>query len=148
VGGPEELVPITGDDAESIQDQQDQEEDEQDEEDEDEEDENKDENRDENEDEEDDGNHTLLLDRLSEVQRAMAELLFALFSQLPSGQPDKWFSPVLRFVPYLSRHHDGTYYPPGQITQIIAALTFIGRITMFWVMHREVCQNVGVLYTA
>jgi hypothetical protein len=98
---------------------------------------------------EDDRGLRLLTDRILGVQRAIAELLFALFSQFSTDQQqDKWFSPVYRLVAYLSRRQDGTYLAPGVITQIIAALTFIGRLTMFWVMHKEVHKHKGISYKA
>jgi hypothetical protein len=82
------------------------------------------------------------------IQQLLSQLLGTLFTQIPQGQDDKWFSPLLRFVVYSSRYKDGTYRPSGQLTQIIAAITFTGRIYFFSVIHSEVMRRLGVRHSS
>jgi hypothetical protein len=103
-------------------------------------DEDKDEDKDEDEGEDEDEDRDKDGDRLDLIQEAIGELLAALFCQRPEQQ-DRWFSPISRIVPFLSRRLDGTYQPPGLVTQTIAALTFIGRLTMFRLVHMHVIKN-------
>jgi len=80
------------------------------------------------------------------VQRQLHETLGAFYTHLPKGDDGRWYNALLRFTPYSSRRPDGTYHAPGFITQIIAALTFTGRIYMFSVIHEALKRNPGTRY--
>lgn len=81
-----------------------------------------------------------------QVQRQLHETLGAFYTHLPEGSDGKWYNALLRFIPYSSLRPDGTYQAPGSITQIIAALTFTGRMYMFSVIHEAMVRNPGTRY--
>lgn len=87
---------------------------------------------------------TLSAYRCPNVQQAIFGLLYTVFTQLPTGQENRWHNPLSLFVPYISWHKDGKYIAPGSLTHFITAITFTARICMFAVMHVEVLHNPSV----
>jgi hypothetical protein len=86
--------------------------------------------------------------RCPSVTQGIFALLYTLFTQIPQGQQSHWHNPLSLFVPYSSRRKDGTYIAPGQLTHVIAALTFTARICMFTIMHVQVSNNPQLRYSA
>jgi hypothetical protein len=86
--------------------------------------------------------------RCPNVTQAIFALLHTLFTQIPQGQQSRWHNPLSLFIPYSSRRKDGTFIAPGQLTHVIAALTFTARICMFTVMHVHVSNNPRVRHSA
>src|SRR5262249_25123439 len=84
--------------------------------------------------------------RVPRIQTLICRLLGLLFTQLPCGVDTKWFSPIAHYVVYSSRRMDGTFRGSSQITQIIAAITFIGRLYMFSVIREHVVNNPDMRY--
>jgi hypothetical protein len=81
------------------------------------------------------------------VQQLLHDLFISLYTQLPEGQDDRWFSPLLRYIPYRARRKDGTFIQSSEITQIIATLTFGGRITMLSIVHAQVLRDSAMRYS-
>jgi hypothetical protein len=84
----------------------------------------------------------------SPIQAHLLELLLSLYTHLPSGGDDKFWSPIIRFIILYSIRTDGRWIPAGQITQIFASLLFCGRLLMMALMHRQVLSNPGIRYSA
>jgi hypothetical protein len=82
------------------------------------------------------------------IQEALLELLFALYTHLPTGGDDKFWSPILRFIILSSVMKEGQWLPRNRITQIFSALLFCGRLLMMILMHREVLSHPGICYSA
>jgi hypothetical protein len=60
------------------------------------------------------------------IQKCLLELLLSLFTHLPTGREDKFWSPILRFIVLYSIKKDGRWLDARQITQVFAALLFCG----------------------
>jgi hypothetical protein len=82
------------------------------------------------------------------IQACLLELLISLYTHLPTGREDKFWSPILRFVVIFSLKKDGKWLNANQITQIFAALLFCGRLVMMVLMYRKVQSDPGVRYSA
>jgi len=81
------------------------------------------------------------------VQARILDLLIALYTHLPIGSDDKFFSPILRFLVLLSRKKTGQWALPRRITQFFAVLLFCGREVMMALMHREVLADRKIRYS-
>jgi hypothetical protein len=81
------------------------------------------------------------------VQRCVLDLLVSLFTHLPSGSDDKFYSPILRFVVLFSLRKNGQWLAGRRITQLFAALLFCGREVMMALMHNEVIQSSSLRYS-
>lgn len=81
------------------------------------------------------------------VQRCVLDLLVSLFTHLPSGSDDKFYSPILRFVVLSSLRKNGQWLAGRRITQLFAALLFCGREVMMALMHDEVVQSSSLRYS-
>jgi hypothetical protein len=81
------------------------------------------------------------------TQRYILDLLVALFTHLPSGMDDKFYSPIHRFLVLSSLKGNGQWLPGRRITQIFAALLFCGREVMMALMHEEIMRSPGLRYS-
>jgi hypothetical protein len=81
------------------------------------------------------------------VQAAILGLLIALYTQLPSGREDKFFSPILRFVVLASLRSTGEWLPPRRITYLLAVLLFCGREVMMALMHQRLQDDPSIRYS-
>ena len=61
------------------------------------------------------------------VQQCILDLLISLFTHLPSGADDKFYTPIYRFVILFSLKKNGEWLAGGRITQLLAAVLFCGR---------------------
>jgi len=69
------------------------------------------------------------------VQRCILDLLISLFTHLPSGSDDKFYSPIHRFLVLFSLKANGQWLAGRRITQLFAALLFCGRQVIMALMH-------------
>jgi hypothetical protein len=83
----------------------------------------------------------------SPLQLRILQVLTSLYTHLPNGNDDKFYSPVLRFVVLFSLKKTGQWLPPRQITRVISVLLFCGRIVMMALMHRKLIENPRVRYS-
>lgn len=81
------------------------------------------------------------------TQRYILDLLVALFTHLPSGEDDKFYSPIHRFLVLSSLKGNGQWLPGRRITQTFAALLFGGREVMMALMHQEVMRSPSLRYS-
>ena len=81
------------------------------------------------------------------VQRCVLDLLVSLFTHLPLGSDDKFYSPILRFVVLSSLRKNGQWLAGRRISQLFAALLFCGREIMMALMHNEVVQSSSLRYS-
>lgn len=81
------------------------------------------------------------------VQRCILDLLVSLFTHLPLGSDDKFYSPILRFVVLSSLGKNGQWLAGRRITQLFAALLFCGREVMMALMHNEVVRSSSLRYS-
>ena len=81
------------------------------------------------------------------VQRCVLDLLVSLFTHLPSGLDDKFYSPIFRFVTLFSLKKNGQWLAGRRITQVFAALLFCGRAVMMAVMRNELIQSSSMRYS-
>ena len=61
------------------------------------------------------------------VQQCVLDLLISLFTHLPSGSDNKFYSPIQRFLILFSLKANGQWLTGRRITQLFAALLFCGR---------------------
>src|SRR5208283_1316246 len=80
------------------------------------------------------------------IQRCVLQLLITLYTHLPTGRDDKFYSPILRFIVLSSLKKCGRWLPARQITQTFSALLFCGRLVMMLLMHREVLKDPSIRY--
>jgi hypothetical protein len=81
------------------------------------------------------------------LQIRILELLIALYTHLPIGGDNKFYTPILRFVTLLSRKKNGQWVSPRRITQFLAILLFCGRLVMMALMHRAVLVDPEIRYS-
>lgn len=81
------------------------------------------------------------------AQRCILDLLVSLFTHLPSGTDDKFYSPIIRFLVLFSFKKNGQWLPGRRISQVFAALLFCGREVMMALMHDEVNQTQSLRYS-
>jgi hypothetical protein len=81
------------------------------------------------------------------VQRCILDLLISLFTHLPSGGDDKFYSPILRFLVIYSLRKNGQWLAGRRISQLFTALLFCGRETMMALMHGEVLRRSDLRYS-
>ena len=81
------------------------------------------------------------------LQRCILNLLVELFSHLPSGTDDKFYSPVIRFLVLYSCKPNGQWLSGCRITQLFAALLFCGRQIMMTILHAEVVKCPSLRYS-
>jgi hypothetical protein len=81
------------------------------------------------------------------VERCILDLLVSLFAHLPSGQDDKFYSPIYRFVILFSLNKNGKWLAGRRITQVFAALLFCGREVMMALMNNEIVQRPSLRYS-
>jgi hypothetical protein len=81
------------------------------------------------------------------VQRCVLDLLISLFTHLPSGSDDKFYSPILRFLILYSLKRNGEWLAGRRISQLFAALLFCGREVIMALMHSEVLRRTDVRYS-
>jgi hypothetical protein len=82
------------------------------------------------------------------IQASLLRLLLSLFTHLPTGRDDKFWSPIIRVIILCSVGKKGKWLAPRQISQIFAALLFCGRLLMMVLMHRQVLSNPDIRYAA
>lgn len=75
------------------------------------------------------------------VQRCILDLLVTLFTHLPSGSDDKFYSPIHRFLVLFSLKANGQWLAGRRITQLFAALLFCGRQVVMALMHARVVES-------
>jgi hypothetical protein len=75
------------------------------------------------------------------VQRHILDLLISLFTHLPSGSDDKFYSPIHRFLVLFSLKANGQWLAGRRITQLFAALLFCGRQVVMALMHNYVIES-------
>jgi hypothetical protein len=75
------------------------------------------------------------------VQRCILDLLISLFTHLPSGSDDKFYSPIQRFLVLFSLKSNGQWLAGRRITQLFAALLFCGRQVIMALMHQYVIKG-------
>jgi hypothetical protein len=80
------------------------------------------------------------------VQRCILDLLISLFTHLPSGSDDKFYSPIHRFLVLFSLKANGQWLAGRRITQLFAALLFCGRQVVMVLMHHHVSER-GLRYS-
>jgi hypothetical protein len=83
----------------------------------------------------------------NQIQAGILDLLISLYTQLPTGHDDKFFSPILRFAVLSSLQKNGQWLPPRRITHILAVLLFCGRLVMMALMHRQILQDSTIRYS-
>jgi hypothetical protein len=81
------------------------------------------------------------------LQRCMLNLLVELFSHLPTGTDDKFYSPVIRFLVLYSFKRYGQWLSGRRITQLFSALLFCGRQVMMTLLHAEVTKCPSLRYS-
>jgi hypothetical protein len=81
------------------------------------------------------------------VQACILDILISLYTQLPNGNDDKFFSPLLRFIVLSSLQKNGQWLPPRRITRLFAVLLFCGREVMMALMHRKLLDNPTMRYS-
>jgi hypothetical protein len=81
------------------------------------------------------------------VQRCVLDLLISLFTHLPKGPDDKFYSPIHRFLILHSLKKNGEWLAGRRITQLFAALLFCGREVMMALMHSEVLRRTDIRYS-
>jgi hypothetical protein len=75
------------------------------------------------------------------VQQCILDLLISLFTQLPSGSDNKFYSPIHRFLVLFSLKANGQWLAGRRITQLFAALLFCGRQVIMALMHNHVVES-------
>jgi hypothetical protein len=83
----------------------------------------------------------------NQIQASLLELLLSMYTQLPRGAEDKFWSPILRFIVLSSVKKNGRWLSSREITQTFAALLFCGRLLMMVLMYRKVLSNPQVRYS-
>jgi hypothetical protein len=81
------------------------------------------------------------------IQAAILALLIALYTQLPSGREDKFFSPILRFAVLASLRSTAGWLPPRRITHHLAILLFCGREVVMAMMHQRLLDDPSIRYS-
>jgi hypothetical protein len=81
------------------------------------------------------------------IQACILDLLVSLFTQLPTGRDDKFFSPILRFAVLFSLRKNGQWLPPRRITRLLAVLLFCGREVMMSLMYRRLLEDPTMRYS-
>jgi hypothetical protein len=81
------------------------------------------------------------------AQRRILDLLVSLFTHMPLGTDDKFYSPIIRFLVLFSLTKDGQWLPGRRISQVFAALLFCGREVMMALMHDEVNRTRSLRYS-
>jgi len=81
------------------------------------------------------------------VQRCVLDLLVSLFTHLPSGSDDKFYSPIHRFLVLFSLRKDGQWLAGRRITQLFAALLFCAREVIMALMHQQVMESSCLRYS-
>jgi hypothetical protein len=81
------------------------------------------------------------------IQVCVLDLLVSLYTQLPTGNDDKFFSPILRFIVLFSLKKNGQWLPPRRITRLIAVILFCGREVMMAMMHRRLVEDPTIRYS-
>jgi hypothetical protein len=83
------------------------------------------------------------------VQPIITRLFVSLATHLPSTATDgKWFNLFLPFIVLASIRKKGEFIPADQITQIISAILFLLRLTMFNLMDTHVTNDPTERYEA
>src|SRR5262249_510949 len=80
------------------------------------------------------------------IQERLLDVFLSLYTHLPTGRTDQFYSPIVRFIILHSLMKDGSWIPARRITHVISALLFSGRLVMMVLMHREVVRNPDVRY--
>lgn len=83
----------------------------------------------------------------NDTQGGILKVLISLYTQLPAGKDDKFFSPLLRFAVLFSLRKTGQWLPPRGITQVLAVLLFCGREVMMALMHRQLLKDSTIRYS-
>jgi hypothetical protein len=81
------------------------------------------------------------------TQAAILDLLVALFTQLPTGEEDKFYSPIIRFTVLASMRQSGRWLSPRQITHLLAVLLFCGREVLMALMHQRLLDDPTIRYS-
>jgi hypothetical protein len=81
------------------------------------------------------------------IQTAILELIISLYTQLPIGGDDKFFSPIIRFAVLASLQRTGQWLPPRRITHLLAVLLFCGREVIMALMHRRLLDDPTIRYS-
>ena len=81
------------------------------------------------------------------LQSCILDLLVSLYTQLPTGNDDKFFSPILRFAVLASLQSSGKWLEPRRITHILAVLLFCGREVMMALMHQQLVHDPTIRYS-
>jgi hypothetical protein len=81
------------------------------------------------------------------LQAHILDLLISLYTQLPTGKDDKFFSPIVRFAVLASLQSSGAWLPPRRITQLLAILLFCGREVMMALMHQRLMEDPTIRYS-
>jgi hypothetical protein len=81
------------------------------------------------------------------IQAGILDLLKSLYTQLPTGNDDKFFSPILRFAVLACLQKNGQWLPPRRITHVLAVLLFCGRLVMMALMHHRLLQDPSIRYS-
>jgi len=81
------------------------------------------------------------------LQHRILALLVALFTHLPSGGDDKFYSPISRFLILYSLKRDGQWLAGRRITQLFSALLFCGREVMMTLLRDDVIQSSSLRFS-
>jgi hypothetical protein len=81
------------------------------------------------------------------LQKAIASLLKALFTHLPDGGDDKFYTPITRFLVLSSMRRCGQWLSPKRITQTGTALLFCGRQVMMLIMTDAIATGSAQRYS-
>jgi hypothetical protein len=81
------------------------------------------------------------------LQARILDLLISLYTQLPTGKDDKFFSPIVRFAVLASLRSSGVWLPPRRITHLLAILLFCGREVMMALMHQRLIEDLTIRYS-
>jgi hypothetical protein len=81
------------------------------------------------------------------VQQCIIDLLVSLFTHLPSGKDNKFYSPIFRFLVLFSYGPNGQWFSGRQISQVFAALLFCARELMWVLMYEKVAESPSMRYS-
>lgn len=81
------------------------------------------------------------------IQNAIHSLFCSLYTQVPTHDlGGQFFSPLMRFLLLKSLHADGSWSPSGVITQTIAAVLFVGRLTFAQILSQTRSRDPNFQY--
>jgi hypothetical protein len=81
------------------------------------------------------------------IQDHILNILILLFTHLPSGRDNKFYSPVYQFLILFLVKENRKWLAGHQITQLFVALLFCGQEVMMVLMHHKLIQHGDLCYS-